>query len=275
MDKKGKLCAAAAGLLMLPVLLAAPGRAEKEKRARFAGVNYAHRGLHTRDKSTPENSLPAFRRAAQEGYGIELDVQLTKDGQVVVFHDDTLERVCGVSGRVDAYTYAELQRFRLCGTEERIPLFGEVLAAISGCRALIVELKRGKKNAELCRKTYELLKSYEGAACIESFDPGIVFWFRRHAGEILRGQLATETEDYKDTLKRPAAFVMSRCLLNFVTKPQFIAYKLCRRPLTVRLAKWMGAMDFCWTSHAAENERKHDGVIFEFYRPRTRYKTGK
>ena len=79
----------------LPVYAVAPGHLSRQSRSAFRGVNYAHRGLHSRDRSIPENSLSAFRQAAQEGYGIELDVRLSEDGKVVVFHDDTLDRVCG------------------------------------------------------------------------------------------------------------------------------------------------------------------------------------
>ena len=93
------LCAAGAAAA-LPVFLLAPGHASRRQKAPFMGMNFAHRGLHSRDKSVPENSIAAFRLAAREGYGVELDVHLSQDGQVVVFHDDTLERVCGVPGRV-------------------------------------------------------------------------------------------------------------------------------------------------------------------------------
>ena len=90
-----------AAALLAPLAVLAPGGATKRQRAPFCGVNFAHRGLHTRDKRVPENSLEAFRLAARAGYGIELDVRLSKDGQVVVFHDDTLLRICGVDKRVD------------------------------------------------------------------------------------------------------------------------------------------------------------------------------
>ena len=96
----GLFCTAAAAV-SLPLILLAPGRATKRQKAPFMGMNFAHRGLHSRDKSIPENSLEAFDLASRAGYGMELDVQLSKDGQVVVFHDDTLERVCGVNARVD------------------------------------------------------------------------------------------------------------------------------------------------------------------------------
>ena len=146
MEKNDRLLlglGAAALALATPVWLLAPGTATKRQRAPFYGANFAHRGLHSRDKSVPENSLEAFRLAAEAGYGVELDVQLSKDGQVVVFHDNDLERVCGVEDRVDEWTYEELQTLRLVGTEQRIPLLSEVLQVIRGRGPLIVELKSG------------------------------------------------------------------------------------------------------------------------------------
>ena len=256
----------------LPLYAVAPGHLSWRKRSVFRGVNYAHRGLHSRDKSIPENSLSAFRQAAQEGYGIELDVQLSKDGKVVVFHDDTLDRICGVRSRVDNLTWDELRSLRLCGTEERIPLFSDVLRSIGGAEALIVELKNGPRNRELCKKTSALLNGYRGNVCIESFNPLIVAWFRLHAPYLVRGQLATSLSDYtRDGLPAAAAFVLHNTLLNFLSRPQFIAYRIGKRPLPVRLCTALGALDFGWTSHEPRNEQKHDAVIFEFYRPRQRY----
>lgn len=254
------------------LFLCAPGRLEKAQKAPFTGINYAHRGLHTPDKSVPENSLAAFRLAAQAGYGIELDVQLSRDGQVVVFHDDTLDRVCGVSGRVEERSFLELQELRLCGTAQRIPLLLDVLANIEGCSALIVELKRGSRNSELCEKTYEILKTYKGVYCIESFEPRIVAWFRKNAPEVVRGQLAAPMKDYEGQVSKPVAFGASRCLMNFAARPNFIAYKIGCRPLIVHIEELLGAMKFGWTSHEEKNERFRDGVIFEFYCPKKKYK---
>ena len=246
----------------LPLFLAAPGRSTRRQRAPFYGLNFAHRGLHSRDKSVPENSLEAFRLAAEAGYGAELDVQLSKDGQVVVFHDDTLDRVCGVHGRVDEYSFT--------------PLFSQVLDTVAGRGPLIVELKTGRRNRELCEKTYALLENYRGQACIESFNPLIVAWFRIHGRDLVRGQLAAPMDEYtKDGRSKAQAFLLSRCLLNFLARPQFIAYKIVRRPLSVRLAELLGAMKVGWTSHDEANEKNLDAVIFEFYRPRLRYRDGK
>ena len=122
------------------------GKLSEEKKQIFLHRNFAHRGLHTKDRKVPENSLAAFKRAAERGYGIELDVQLSRDGQVVVFHDDTLDRVTGVVGRVDSYDYDDLKKMHLCGTSETIPLFSEVLKNIGGAGPLIVELKHCPRN---------------------------------------------------------------------------------------------------------------------------------
>lgn len=254
----------------LPAFALAPGHVSRTRKAPFKGRNFAHRGLHTVDKSVPENSLAAFARAAEAGYGMELDVRLTRDGMVVVFHDDTLDRVCGVDKRVDELTYGELCDLRLCGTEEGIPLFDQVLDLVDGRVPLIVELKTGRRNRDLCRKTLALLQSYPGHACIESFDPFIVAWFRFHAPKLLRGQLAAPKSEYRD---RPGiqGFLLSHTLLNFIARPQFIAYKIGPMPLAVQIAqvlgKLSGAMKVAWTSHNTVNEKGRDAVIFEFYRP--------
>lgn len=265
----GGLGAAAVGF---PLFLLFPGGSTKRQRAPFWGVNFAHRGLHSRDKSVPENSLAAFELAAQAGYGIELDVQLSKDGQVVVFHDDTLDRVCGVHGRVDAFDYSQLCEMRLCGSEQKIPLFTEVLRTVRGRGPLIVELKNGPRNRELCEKTYAILSEYRGEVCIESFNPLIVAWFRFHAKDLVRGQLAQPTRYYKGETSLAMGFLMSHGFTNFFCRPQFIAYRIGYRPPTIRLAEALGAMRFGWTSHEPRNEKGRDGVIFEFYKPRLKFK---
>lgn len=271
MNKTCKWLIAAGVAAAVPALMLAPGTATRREKAQFKGRNFAHRGLHSRDKVIPENSLAAFKLAAEAGYGIELDVQLSRDGQVVVFHDDTLKRVCGVDGRVDEFDYEQLKEMQLCGTEETIPLFSQVLELVDGRSALIVELKPGKRNKELCRKTYELLQAYRGTVCIESFHPIIVAWFRFHAPELIRGQLAMPAKYYEE--QSPfMRFMLSNTLFNFLARPQFIAYRIGKRPLAVKLAQIMGAMKICWTSHEPRNEKGMDGVIFEFYKPKTKYK---
>jgi len=254
------------------VYILAPGKADESMRAPFYGRNFAHRGLHKPDKSIPENSLPAFEAAARLGYGVELDVHITKDGRLAVFHDDELSRACGVKGRISGMSWEQLRHLRLFGTEHQIPLLSEVLETIGGRVPAIVELKRGGNNRELCEKTYELLKGYKGDFCVESFDPRIVRWFRRNAPKVLRGQLAYHPSDMAGDAGKLKAFLVGNLLTNFITRPHFIAYGIGRKPPTVRLCELLGAMKAAWTSHGPGNEKNNDAVIFEHYLPRVRYK---
>ena len=259
----------------IPLAMLAPGHASAAKKAPFWGRNFAHRGLHSPDRSVPENSMDAFRRAVEAGYGIELDVQLSRDGCVMVFHDETLSRVCGVNRRLDELSYEELSKLRLCGTWQGIPLLSEVLELVAGRVPLIVELKSGRNNRELCRKVSALLRDYKGAACVESFDPVIVTWFRFFAPRLLRGQLSTTRRLYRRGGSSSAsAFALSHVLFNCLSRPQFLACKIGKRAFTVRIAEAMGAMRVGWTAHDPTAEQGRDAVIFEFYRPRPRFKSG-
>lgn len=268
--KKSSLILAASAVL-LPVLAVAPGYASRRKKAPFTGVNFAHRGLHTRDKSVPENSLRAFELAASAGYGIELDVQLSLDGQVVVFHDNTLDRVCGVHAAVCEKSYEELHTMSLCGSSETVPLFTDVLKVIDGRGPLIVELKTGKRNRELCEKTLEILRGYKGDVCIESFDPLIVAWFRFHARELIRGQLAMNADRY-NFKSRLLARCCANTFFNLIARPQFIAYEIGPMPPLASLSCALGALKVGWTSHDIGSESSNDSVIFEFYRPECKYR---
>lgn len=274
LKKKGLIVGLGLAAAALPLYMIAPARSSAGQKARYRGVNFAHRGLHTRDRTVPENSLAAFRLAAEKGYGMELDIQLSKDGYVVVFHDDTLERVCGVEGKVSDYPYSELKTFRLCGTEETIPLFSEVLDTVNGRGPILCELKScGKRSRELCEKAYGFISEYRGDLCVESFDPTILQWFRFYAPELFRGQLVAPFKDYANSSAgRFTAFLLSRGLINFVSRPNFIAYKAGYQPPTIRLAMLFGARKFLWTSHEPRNEDGNDAVIFEYYKPKPRFK---
>lgn len=264
----------AALLVILFFFLLRPGHSTKEQRAQLEGRNFAHRGLYRKDQSIPENSLPAFRLAAEKGYGIELDVQLTQDGQVVVFHDDLLDRMCGEGlGLLEQKTLQELQQLRLSGTEESIPLFREVLNTVGGRVPLIVELKSTSRYRELCEKTYALLQSYSGIYCMESFDVRIVRWLKKNAKPVLRGQLSCRMRELRGN--RLGAFFLSRLLTDFIGRPQFIAYGVKKAPFLARLAQSMGAMTVVWTAHDTDNTKEledmNDAVIFEHYLPKPVY----
>jgi len=256
----------------------APGKMTPEAKVTaevFYGLNCAHRGLHTKDRKVPENSLPAFAAARSGGYGIELDVRLSKDEQVVVFHDDDLSRVCGVDRPVGDMTWAELSGLRLFDTAEIIPLFSEVLEAI-GDTPVIVEVKSaGAKNEVLCQKTLELLNTGGYNWCVESFDPRVVAWFRKHAPDALRGQLSCLPRSY-DSVSKLTAFFLGNLLTNFISRPQFISYSDEPHPLTVRLCRSMKPINVIWTvkpsSDITRCGKDNDVVIFEHYTPPPRFK---
>ena len=246
-------------------------RTGRERRAPFTGRAFAHRGLYEADQSVPENSLPAFCRAVEAGYGAELDVQMTKDGEVVVFHDDDLKRGCGIDGRICDMTLEEVRALRLFGTDEQIPLFADVLEIFGGKQPLIVELKYAPNWELLSEKTRQMLAAYSGPACIESFHPSIVRYFRQEDPERVRGQLAQAARAYGSSAPKLYAFAVSRVLTNVATRPDFIAYGLGPKPVSVRLCEAIGAMKVCWTARGAENHarrmKENDAVIFEHYRP--------
>lgn len=263
-----RLLRAAAGLALTPLVVAAPGYLPEEVLDPLMHHHYAHRGLYEKDQSIPENSLPAFERACAAGYGSELDVQLSKDGQVVVFHDDDLKRVCGVDRPVVDLTFAELEELSLCGTKEKIPLFTDVLSVVAGRTPLIVELKTGKRNKELCEKTLAILQSYAGVYCVESFDPSIVFWFRRHAPQIVRGQLAMAKANYNpNAMGGFGPVLLSNTCFNVFARPHFIAYQVGEKAPLAKLSEWMGAVKVGWVTHAPEEEKPYDISIFEWYLP--------
>lgn len=197
----------------------------RERMTPWRGAHLAHRGLHDLSAGIVENTLPAFEAAVRRGYGMELDIQFSSDRQVVVFHDDTLRRLTGDGRRVDECALSELREFRLMGLEgARIPTLKEVLKLVDGQTPLLIELKSGRHNALLCQALMEHLRGYKGAYMVESFNPLIVFWFRRHAPGLVRGQLVCPMRGYRPKAGRVSGFFMAGLLLNCLGRPDFVAY---------------------------------------------------
>mgnify|MGYP001631700341 FL=1 len=141
-------------------LLTLQGRRNHPLWKTFRHQRFCHRGYHDKPQ-IPENSLPAFRRAIDHGWGAELDVHLLKDGTLAVFHDSDLSRCAGVSGMIEDLTLPELKKLRLEGTDEQIPLFDEVLALFADAAPLIIELKSANGNHyALTNAVCERLDSY-------------------------------------------------------------------------------------------------------------------
>ncbi len=238
----------------------------------FYGWLYAHRGLHDNKSDAPENSMKAFSKAVDAGYGIELDIQLTKDNIPVVFHDYTLERVCGVDGKVRDYTYQELQQFTLCGSKERIPKLEEVLRLVAGKIPLIVELKVEWTDLSLCPIADKILKQYKGQYCIESFNPLAVGWYRKNRPEVVRGQLSEaflQDVEYKGRLY----FFLQNLLMNFISRPDFVAYNHKHGHILSRriCSKFFKSTAVAWTiKNEQELERaksSFDMFIFDSFIP--------
>ena len=209
---------------------------------------YAHRGLHNAER--PENSLAAFQAAVDGGFGAELDVHLLKDGTLAVLHDSALTRVTGQFGVVEDLTGPELKNYRLNGTEQTIPELKSVLEIFAGKAPLIIELKTYRKNhAALSAAVCEALRDYNGPYCLESFDPLCVYWLKKHRPDLIRGQLsenfARNGSPYPLLVRCGAA----QTLENFLTEPDFIAYKFeDRRTLSNLLSrKVWGLQGVSWT----------------------------
>lgn len=185
---------------------------------------FAHRGLHR--EGIPENSLLAFKKANERKLGVELDVRFTLDKKLVVFHDDTLKRLCGKDVNVKELTYVELQNYSLAGTNEKIPLFSEVLKVLDGM-PIICELKSNNKEPteELCIAVSNEIAAYKGFICIESFDPFVVKWFRENKPDIIRGQLSMNFFRGSSNLPFMQAFSMTNLFVNVLSRPDFIAYR--------------------------------------------------
>ena len=218
--------------MVLYFLAIMPRLSHKEARKPFTDQAYfAHRGLHDNSGEAPENSMAAFKLAVDAGYGIECDVQLSKDGVPVIFHDFTLERVARnedgtpAKGKVIDYTYDELMQFRLLGSNERIPKFEDFLELVGGKVPLIIELKIELKDLSVCPKVNDLLRDYKGVYCIESFNPLGLMWYRKNNPGIMRGQLSDEFHKEKpEEFNSFLYFSLTYLLLNFCAKPDFIAF---------------------------------------------------
>lgn len=148
----------------------------------------AHRGIFD-NKIVPENSIEAFKKAIRKDYIIELDVHLTKDKKIVVFHDDLLDRMTNKKGKIKDYKLDELKDIKLLNTNYGIPTLSEVLKLVKGKVPLLIEMKYDNKSFELPRLLLKELSNYNGEVAIQSFDPFLVSYFRFHKNNYLRGLL--------------------------------------------------------------------------------------
>ncbi len=263
-------------LALLYLILIMPRISNKPDVSGLMGRFYAHRGLH-KGKDIPENSLPAFSLAIEKGYGIELDIQLTKDQVPIVFHDDDLKRVCGLDKKISNLTFEELRKLTLYDSKERIPHLEEALKLVDGKVPLIIELKASKafdRENIISSAVSSYLDKYKGIYCVESFNPLVILWFKQNRPRVIRGQLVTnKTFRHTDFTNIFFNFILRNLLLNIFTKPDFIAYNykfnhlitynLCRKlykPLTV-------AFTIQSQRDLDKNKDKFDLFIFDEFIP--------
>lgn len=228
---------------------------------------FAHRGLH--GKGIPENSLAAFSKARERKLGVELDVRFTSDKKLVVFHDDTLKRLCGENIPVKSISYDELKKYRLSGTEEGIPLFEEVLRTLQGM-PVICEIKSlpGEEVKEICEAVCRHMKAYDGFMCIESFNPFVVQWFAKNRPEFIRGQLSMNFMKTREGFPFIQAFAMTHLLIDVLGRPDFIAYRFTDDSAGFYLCrKLFRPVCAAWTARGEKEQKqaglKYQAIIFE------------
>ena len=261
------IIAVAIAILLLFLFLIFPAPRRHPAREVLNGRFIAHRGHHNINKKIPENSIAAFFAAVEQGYIIENDIHLTSDGEVVVFHDDTLKRMCGVDGKIEDKTLSELKKLRLGNTDENIPTLDECLEVVNGRVPLLIEFKVCGNSRALCEAADRILSKYKGEYFIQSFFPQVPMWYRKHRKDICRGQLAT-------TFKGEAVYKrMLGCMLfNFLSRPDFVAYEhtYASHPMR-RLVTKLGAFPVCWTlknqKELKEGRKSFSTYIFENFRP--------
>lgn len=233
-------------------------------------VPYAHRGLYGLD--VPENSLMAFAAAVDAGYGIELDLQLSRDGEVMVFHDYNLDRMTGKNMLLTDLDAKELRELRLGETDQQIPFLREVLSLVDGKVPLLIELKgESVTDMRLCAAAEKILRTYKGTWCVESFNPMQIRWWKKHRPDVVRGQLVTNLirKPNGSLSKNPVDYLLSGLFLNVCSRPDFIsADGRMKNPSVEICDKLFHADRFVWTpkGKALRDEcmKKKQYPIFEY-----------
>lgn len=230
----------------------------------------AHRGLHDEDRN-PENSVGAFNAAIEAGYGIELDIHCSRDGRLVVFHDDNAKRLTGRDLKITSASFAELSALRLAETSYRITALEEVLELVDGRVPVMIEVKAGSRVARVGPLLAAVLSNYSGPVAVQSFDPRVVLWLRKNLPAVPRGQLAGSMAGGSIPLVQ--RLLLRTMLLNAASRPDFIAFEieampdrfvsLWRRLLRVPLLLWTVRTE----EQLSQTRRYRANAIFEHIRP--------
>lgn len=270
------------GLLIIAIIslgvylfLVMPNLFRHQEVAKWSDFDFAHRGLFNNEENIPENSLTAFQKAIDAGYGIELDVQLTKDLVPVVVHDDNLKRVCNVDAKVSDLTVSELFNYPLFEANETVPTLDQALMLIDGQVPIMVEIKvdEAQDFEAICKETAKLLADYRGDCSVISFNPYVLQWFRKNQPEIIRGQLSKTFTEEDDNLSPTVRFLLTHLLTNFLSRPDFISYNyedigntsvsLCQTVFNTPIALWTIANEETYRSFS----NQFDMMVFDGFIP--------
>ncbi|GJD48914.1 hypothetical protein OPKNFCMD_1640 [Methylobacterium crusticola] len=236
----------------------------------------AHRGLHDRASGVPENTVAAAQAAIAGGYAIECDVQLSRDGDAVVFHDEGLGRLAGVPDLVRSRTAADLATLTVAGSDQRIPTLTEFLRVVAGRTPLVVEVKtRHDGDLALARRTAEIVAGYDGPLALKSFDPAIVGALAELAPGIPRGMVAESRHDDPGyaALGGPARHALAHLLHLAESRPDFLSWRVDDLPnAATHLGRLLGRMPvMAWTVRTPAQVRlagaHADQMVFEGFRP--------
>lgn len=237
----------------------------------------AHRGFHDSAEGRIENTLSAVSAAIVGRFAVEVDLQLSADGEAMVFHDATLDRLTAASGPLAARSAAELTKIPFRGSDDRMARFGDLLDHVAGATPLVVELKsRWRREADraLVRRAADVARSYRGALALMSFDPGIVAGIAAQAPRVPRGIVAEACRDdaYWGHLTALERFSLRHIVHAPRSRPSFVAYGVRDLPApATRLARRLGLPVLSWTvrtpADAALARRFADQIIFEGFDP--------
>ena len=251
----------------------APNNVQNKNFKPFEDFYISHRGLFDNNTNAPENSLAAFRLAVAHNFGIELDVQITADKKLVVFHDNTLERMCGVNKKVIECNYNELKKYKLAMTNERIPLLDEVLDIVAGKVPLVVEIKTTEELIETTQLIAKRMDSYGGIYCVESFHPLAIEWYKKNRPNIIRGQLSDDFFKTKENLNFFKKIILSSLLMNNHSRPDFIAYNFRHKDqISYKICRFIfKTKNFAWTVRSQSElnyvKKTFDVLIFDSFIP--------
>lgn len=211
----------------------------------------AHRGIHN-NLDVPENSILAFKKCLDEGIAIELDIQLTKDNELIVFHDYSLSRMAGSNSVIGDLSLKEIKNLNLLDTKEKIPTLKEVLELVKGKVLIDIEIKNTKKIKEICNKLIDVLNSYEGNILIKSFNPKIIRYLRKLNNNYTYGLLIMKK--YPKNLQN---FIMSNNFILLYCRPDFLAISkgLAKTKRFKKLRKRYPI--YIWTFNSLEETKKY------------------